>query len=106
MKKAISNILTGFWWPGRKTTTSNSENPPQINKNEDSRNSEPQSPSQLETEQKLSKIECDLSETKINNDDEFFLGQMNFDCDQISRIGKDMSESSKKLLNEELKMLS
>ena len=26
MKKAISNILTGFWWPGRKTTTNNSEN--------------------------------------------------------------------------------
>ena len=47
MKKAISNILTGFRWPGRKsTTTTNSENP-QINAQtsdnaEDSRNSEPQ----------------------------------------------------------------
>ena len=26
MKKAMSNILTGFWWPGRKTKTKNSEN--------------------------------------------------------------------------------
>ena len=71
MKKAISNILTGFWWPGRKTTTNNSEN---AQASDDSR---------------------DFDEIKIN-----------LDCDQISRIGKDMSESSKKLLNEELNMLS
>ena len=71
MKKAISNILTGFWWPGRKTTTNNSENAQAI---DDSR---------------------DFDEIKID-----------LDCDQISRIGKGMSESSKKLLKEELNMLS
>ena len=106
MKKAISNILTGFRWPGRKTT--NNSKDPQINAqtsdDEDSRNSEPQHPGKLETEQIMSKIKCDLSETKIHHDNDET--EMNFDCDQISRIGKDMSDSSKKLLDEELKMLS
>ena len=63
MKKAISNILTGFRWPGRKTTN-NSKNPQinaQTSDDEDSRNSEPQNPGKLETEQIMSKIKCDLS---------------------------------------------